>query len=158
IAKIVGLGALKYNDLSQNRMSDITFDWERMLSLEGNSAPYLQYTYARFRSILRKAPKSLILKRGFDPAALNKEADLGLVLKLAYFPEIIKSVTVNYYPHYLANYLYELTRLMNSFYEKEPVLKSEPALREARLALVKKTAETLKVGLDLLGIKTIEKI
>ena len=158
IAKIVGLGALKYNDLSQNRMSDITFDWDRMLSLEGNSAPYLQYTYARFRSILRKAPKSLIPKRGLDPVALNKEVDLGLVLKLAYFPEIIKSVTVNYYPHYLANYLYELARLMNSFYEKEPVLKSEPALREARLALVKKTAETLKVGLDLLGIKTIEKI
>lgn len=158
IAKIVGLGALVYNDLSQNRMSDITFDWDRMLALEGNSAPYLQYTYARLRSILRKTPKSILPKKGFDPAALNKEADLALILKMAYFPEIIKSATMNYYPHYLANYLYELARLMNSFYEKEPVLKSEPVLREARLALVKKTAETLKIGLGLLGIKTIEKI
>ena len=124
IAEIVGLGALVYNDLSQNRMSDITFDWNRMLALEGNSAPYLQYTYARLRSILRKAPKSFIPKKAFDPSALNKEADLALILKLAYFPEIIKSVTMNYYPHYLANYLYELARLMNSFYEKQPVLKS----------------------------------
>ena len=154
IARVVGIGALKYNDLSQNRQSDIAFNWDKMLSLEGNSGPYLQYSYTRLASILQRANRIGKL----NESALSSEADLGLVLKLAQFPEVIRTVTENYFPHYLANYLYELAREANGYYEKEPVLKAEGDLRDARLHLVKAVAETLKAGLGLLGIETVERM
>jgi len=154
IAKVVGVGALKYNDLSQNRQSDIAFNWDKMLSFEGNSGPYLQYTYARLRSILRKADKV----GDFDPAPLVDEASLDIMLKLAMYPEAIRAVTENYFPHYLANYLYDLARAMNSYYEKEPVLKAEPALRDARIHLVQAVSDVLRTGLSLLGIGVVEKM
>ncbi|MDP3991289.1 MAG: arginine--tRNA ligase [Candidatus Colwellbacteria bacterium] len=154
VAKVVGIGALKYNDLSQNRMADIAFDWDKMLSLQGNSAPYLQYTYARLKSILRKAENIPV----FEAGAIEKEADLRLILKLAFFPEVIEEVSKNYLPHQLANYLYDLARAINDYYEKEPILKAEPGLRTARLHLVKAAAEVLKTGLGLLGIKTVERM
>jgi len=154
ISKVVGVGALKYNDLSQNRQSDIAFDWDRMLSLEGDSGPYLQYTYTRLASILEKGGKAGKL----DESLLDSEAGLNLILKLAEFPETIRVVTENYFPHYLANYLYDLAREVNSYYEKEPVLKAEGDLRDARLHLVKAVAETLKTGLGLLGIGVVERM
>jgi len=154
IAKVVGIGAVKYNDLSQNRMSDIAFHWDKMLSLEGNSAPYLQYTYARLKSILRKAGNV----GNFDSSALGSESDQGIMLKLVMFPEVIHAVTENYFPHHLANYLYDLARAVNSYYEKEPVLKAEPTLRDARLHLVTAAADVLRVGLGLLGIEVVEKM
>jgi len=154
IAKVVGIGALKYNDLSQNRQSDIAFNWDKMLSLEGNSGPYLQYTYTRLASILGKAGRIGKLKE----SELQSEPDINLILKLAMFPETIHTVTENYFPHYLANYLYNLAREANAYYEKEPVLKAEGDLRDARLHLVKAVAETLKTGLGLLGIGTVERM
>jgi len=154
IAMAVGIGALKYNDLSQNRQSDITFNWDRMLSLEGNSGPYLQYSYTRMASILEKAGRISGLKEGM----LESENDINLILKLAEFPDVIRTVTENYFPHYLANYLYDLAREVNSFYEKEPVLKAEGDLRGARLHLVKACADTLKTGLGLLGIGVVERM
>ena len=108
ISKAIGIGALKYNDLSQNRQSDIAFDWDKMLSFEGNSGPYLQYSYTRLRSILNKAGKF----GGLKEEALESEADLDLVLKLAEFPEVIQTVTENYFPHYLAGYLHTLFSLL----------------------------------------------
>ena len=164
IARVVGVGALKYNDLSQNRQSDIAFNWDKMLSLEGNSGPYLQYTYTRLKSILDKAPHFKKASRGkgkigkFDASVLQSESDINLILKLSEFPETIRTVTENYFPHYLANYLYNLAREVNGYYEKEPVLKTEGDLRDARLHLVKAVAETLKTGLNLLGIQTVERM
>ncbi|MBI2013115.1 MAG: arginine--tRNA ligase [Candidatus Colwellbacteria bacterium] len=154
VARVVGIGALKYNDLSQSRMADITFDWDKMLSLQGNSAPYLQYTYARLKSILRKAENI----PAFEAEAIEKEADLRLILKLAFFPEVIEEVSKNYLPHQLANYLYDLARTINDYYEKEPILKAEESLRGARLNLVNSAAETMKTGLGLLGIKVPERM
>lgn len=154
VAEIIGIGALKYNDLSQSRVADIAFDWDKMLSLQGNSAPYLQYTYARLKSILRKADEVPKL----DAGAIEKESDLRLILKLTLFPEVIKEVGETYLPHQLANYLYDLARAINDYYEKEPILKAEPELRAARIHLVKSSAEILKTGLSLLGIKTVERM
>src|SRR3989338_1898670 len=154
VAEILGIGAVKYNDLSQNRMSDIVFDWEKMLSFEGNSAPYLQYTYARLKSILKKArgiPK-------LNGMALENERDLVLVLKLSEFPEVLDRVKETYMPSQLASYLYELAKEVNSYYHSEPVLYSESELRTVRLNLVKAASDILKTGLDLLGIKTVEKM
>jgi len=125
-----------------------------MLSFEGNSGPYLQYTYVRLASILRKAGKI----GSFDSSALDSDADVELILKLVIFPEVIRSVVENYFPHYLANYIYDLARAVNSYYEREPVLKAEGDLRDARLHLVSAVAETLKTGLGLLGIETVEKM
>jgi len=145
---------VKYNDLSQSRMSDIAFNWDKMLSLQGNSGPYLQYTYARLKSILRKADNV----GNFDSNALGSEADQEIMLKLIMFPEVIRAVTENYFPHHLANYLYDLARAVNSYYEKEHVLKAEHALRNARLHLVTAAADVLRVGLGLLGIGVVEKM
>ncbi len=153
-AEILGMGAVKYNDLSQNRMSDIVFDWNKMLSFEGNSAPYLQYTYARLKSILRKAkgvPK-------LNNIALTNERDLVLVLKLSEFPEVLDRVKETYMPSQLASYLYELAKEVNSYYHSEPVLYSESELRTVRLNLVRAASDVLKTGLGLLGIKTVEKM
>ncbi|MBU2101191.1 arginine--tRNA ligase [Patescibacteria group bacterium] len=154
ISRVIGIGAIKYNDLSQNRMSDIVFNWEKMLSFEGNSAPYLQYTYARLKGILKKAkgiPK-------LDVSALEEGRDSAVVMKLAEFPEVLSRVIENYMPHYLANYLYELAKEINSFYQSEPVLSSSAKLRGVRLNLVKESSEVLKVGLKLLGIEVVEKM
>lgn len=153
IAEAVGMGALKYNDLSQNRLSDITFNWEKMLNLEGNSAPYLQYTYARLKSILRKTKPEK-----FSSKFLVKEADLELILKLSEFPEVVKKAGDTYSPHYLANYLYDLSKTFNHYYQTEPILKSEKDLRAARVGLIRSVAGTIKTGLSLLGIKTVEKM
>ncbi len=153
IAKIVGIGALKYNDLSQNRLSDISFNWTKMLNLEGNSAPYLQYTYVRLRSILRKKKN-----QRFNPADLRERIELDLIFQLSEFPEIIRRITKTYYPNLLADYLYKLARRANVFYETLPVLKAEEKIRNSRLALIGVVAVTLKTGLNLLGIEILERM
>ncbi len=163
IARIVGVGALKYNDLSQNRKQDITFNWDRMLSFEGNSGPYIQYTYVRLRSILRKAGLSAGASKKSRIPKLNKEAlekpsDEALVLKLVAFPGVIEEVVENQFPNYLANYLHDLAREANSYYEREPVLKAEGDERVLRLHLVAQTAIVIKTGLGLLGIEVVEQM
>lgn len=153
IAKVVGIGAIKYNDLSQNRVGDIVFDWDKMLSFTGNSAPYLQYTYVRLKSILSK------VKPGeFQVKYLGNESDLALIMKLAQFPEVIERAAKIYLPSHLANYLYQLAQEVNHYYETNPVLKSGTKIKNARLALIKAVAETLKNGLNLLGIQTLERM
>lgn len=154
ISKAIGLGAIKYNDLSQNRTSDISFDWDKMLSFEGNSGPYLQYTYARLKSILRKAGR--IPKGNIN--TVENENDQALIIKLAEFPDVLHRTADVYQPNYLANYLYELSKEINSFYHSEPVLYSEPGARSLRLNLVKVSSRVLKTGLNLLGIDTVEKM
>lgn len=154
IAEVVGIGAVKYNDLSQNRQSDIVFNWDRMLSFEGNSGPYLQYAYARLKSILRKGDHVST----FDVAHLNDETELQVIMRLQEFPEVIENITKNYFPHHLADYLYALAKDVNAMYQKVQVLKAEEAERNARLALIAAAAQTLKTGLELLGLKTLEQM
>lgn len=154
IAEVVGIGAVKYNDLSQNRQSDIVFNWDRMLSFEGNSGPYLQYAYARLKSILRKAGDIST----YDVDNLKDETELQVIMRLQEFPEVIEGVIKNYFPHHLADYLYALAKDVNAMYQKVQVLKAEEAERNARLALIAAAAQTLKTGLELLGLKTLEQM
>jgi len=157
IARIVGIGAVKYADLCQNRTSDYVFSWDKMLSLEGNTAPYMQYAYARVRSIFRKG--------GLDPAdatgrvVLAEPPERALGLKLAQFPETVDAVARECLPNLLCGYLYDLAGAFMSFYESCPVLKAEDdATRASRLLLCQLTARTIRTGLGLLGIETLEQM
>ena len=161
VAQIIGIGAVKYADLSQYRMTDYVFSWDRMLSFHGNTAPYLQNAYVRIRSIFRKA--GLDTLDGFKPSSLTNmqfEAaeELGLAKKLAQFAEVVPTVLNDFRPNLLANYLYELANAFHSFYETCPVLRSEEPARSSRLALCELTGRVLAKGLDLLGIKVPEKM
>lgn len=152
-AEIIGIDALKYNDLSQNRTSNILFDWEKMLAFEGNAAPYLLYTYARLRGILKKSKSAAKASRGF-----TTEAEKRAALKLSEFPEILGRAADNCAPHYLAEYLYELSEAMNNFYHAEPVLTAEPEVRASRLALVRTASIVLEKGIKILGLETVERL
>lgn len=154
ISKAVGIGAIKYNDLSQNRLTDISFNWDKMLDFRGNSAPYLQYTYARIKSILRKSkPAGKI-----NPELLEDEKELAILRQLVLFDEIIERAGEECMPNIIADYLYGLANNFNAFYEAVPVLKAEKDLRQARLGLISAVAVTLKNGLKLLGIETLERM
>jgi len=153
-AKIIGIGALKYNDLSQNRQSDIVFDWDKMLSFEGNSAPYILYTYVRLQSILGKTK----FAGSFKPEFLKQNEELDIVKKLIQFPDVVVNSAETFRMNNLTDYLYELSSLVNNFYEKFNVLKADPNIRSVRLALIKAVTIVLKSGLNLLGINTIEKM
>lgn len=156
VAHAVAIGALKYANLKENRHSDIVFNWETMLDFSGDSAPYLQYTYARFRSILRRAGRrSAPGKSKF----LDGEKELALVRALSEFPNAVAASTEAYAPNHLAAYLYRLAALANKFYEATPIVKdADAARRGARLALVRVVASVLKTGVGLLGIEVIERI
>jgi len=155
IARIIGIGAVKYAELSQFRMSDYVFSWDKMLSFQGNTAPYLQNAYVRIRSIFRKldgeftAPATL---------ALCEPAEITLSKKLLQFGETVPATLDDFRPNLLANYLYELANTYHSFYEACPVLKSEGATRASRLALCELTARVLREGLGLLGIRVPERM
>ena len=155
IAEKVGIGAVKYYDLSQYRMTDYIFSWDRMLSFQGNTAPYLQNAYVRIRSIFRKAGAQSIAPHEISLAAPEERI---LALKLCQFAEIVPSVLNDFRPNLLANYLYELANGFHSFYEACPVLKSDEPARRSRLALCALTSQVLAKGLDLLGIKVPEKM
>lgn len=156
IARTVGIGAVKYADLSKNRLSDYVFSWDSMLSFEGNTAPYLQYAYARIRSIFRKVDN-------YDAQAaivLQEAAERTLAMKLLQFNEAIDSVAREGMPNHLCSYLYELSVNFMSFYEACPILKEgvDEAMQASRLRLADLTAQTLKTGLDLLGIQVMERM
>ena len=155
IAEKVGIGAVKYYDLSQYRMTDYIFSWDRMLSFQGNTAPYLQNAYVRIRSIFRKAGEEFTATRELN---LTDAAEKNLALKLCQFAETVPTVVNDFRPNLLANYLYELANAFHTFYEACPVLKSEEPLRSSRLALCELTGRVLAKGLDLLGIKVPEKM
>ena len=152
IGQTVGIGAVKYADLSKNRTSDYVFDWDSMLSFEGNTAPYLQYAYTRVQSVFRKAG-------GWDAAAqtvLTEPLEKQLALELLKFEDVLQNAADTAYPHYLAAYLYQVATLFSRFYEACPILKAEGEARNSRLQLAKLTGDTLKQGLELLGIETLE--
>ena len=155
VAQAVGIGAIKFAELSQNRMSDYIFDWEKMLALTGDTAPYLQNSYVRVRSIFRKidgeftAPNSL---------TISENAEIHLARLLVRFGEVVPATLDDCRPNLLAAYLYELAKAFHSFYEACPVLKSEGTTRETRLALCNLTAKVLKKGMGLFGITMPERM
>lgn len=156
IAKKVGIGAVKYADLSKTRTNDYIFDWDSMLSFEGNTAPYLQYAYTRIRSILRKADSL------GDAGALQlvDDAERRLALQLLAFKPTVEQLAEDSYPHNLCTYIYETAAAFMSFYEACPILKDDvsDAQRQSRLALANATARVLQEGLDLLGIEVMEQM
>jgi len=157
IARAVGIGAVKYADLSQNRASDYVFSWAKMLSFDGNTAPYMQYAYARVSSIFGKAGMTADDVSG--DVALVEPAERVLGVKLMQFPETVQTVAVECLPNVLCAYLFDLAGAFMSFYEACPVLKADDdATRTSRLVLCKLTAQTIETGLDLLGIETIEQM
>ncbi|MCL4176425.1 MAG: arginine--tRNA ligase [Verrucomicrobia bacterium] len=158
IARTVGLGALKYADLLPNRQGDYVFSWDRMLALNGNTAPYLQYAYTRIRSIFRKSgftPEQLAAAPAF---VLAESDELALAKQLLNFGLVLEGAAREYRPNFLCNYLYDLAGLFARFYENCPVLKAEEPARSTRLALCELTARVLREGLDTLGIETPEQM
>ena len=160
IARVVGLGAVKYADLLPNRQSDYVFSWDKMLALNGNTAPYLQYAYTRIRSIFRKAEETSSNIRTFEHPTFNLAApeEIALAKHLLNFGLTLEAVAEEYRPNFLCNYLYELAGKFTAFYENCPVLKADDATRASRLALCDLTARVLKQGLDTLGIETVEQM
>ncbi len=159
IAGVIGLGAVKYAELSQHRLTDYVFSWDKMLAFHGNTAPYLQNAYVRIQSIFRRQQQAAGGggegdNSSADAAALTltEPAELALAKKLAQFAETVPAVLADFRPNLLATYLFELANDFHGFYEACPVLKSEGATRAARLALCRVTAGVLKTGLDLMGI------
>lgn len=160
IARMVGIGALKYNDIKENRASDIVFGWDKMLSFTGDNAPYIQYTHARLKNILRKAPIDFMF---FVPGSLftnlDSDIELSLMRHIFQFPEEVEKSAEMYYTNNLAKYLYDLAVLASRLYESERILGDENKKRmRARLALIETTATLLKNGLYLLGIDAPEKV
>lgn len=157
LAPVVGIGAVKYADLSQNRTSDYKFEWEKLISFKGNSGPYLQYAHARCNSILRRGEVDVTK---LDGASLRIEApeEAALARRLLKMADVVHSSAEQAYPHFVADHLYSLAREFSSFFERCPVLKSEGAVRESRLALVDLTRRQLARGLGLLGIKAPERM
>ena len=157
VARKVGIGAVKFADLSKNRTSDYIFSWDSMLSFEGATAPYLQYAYTRVRSILRRAQVA-----DDFAAALVIEAsqEKQLALKVLQFEETLLQVIKDAQPNLLCNYLYELASLYMTFYEACPILKDgiEPSVRDSRLMLSIGVSRLLAQGLDLLGIEVMERM
>jgi arginyl-tRNA synthetase len=155
VAHAVGVGAIKYADLASDRVKDYVFSWSRMLAMDGNTAPYLQYAYARIRSIFRKAgvdaapPRDVLLA---DPA------ERALALVLLRQNVVVDAVGASLEPHRLCTHLYDVATAFSTFYEACPVLQAEPAIRDSRLVLCDLAARTLKQGLDLLGIATLERM
>ena len=155
IARVVGLGAVKYAELSQHRMTDYVFSWSKMLSLQGNTAPYLQNAYVRVRSIFRKLGAEL---GAAQEVVLTEPAELALAKKLLQFGETVPLVLHEFRPNLLANHLFETANAFHTFYEACPVLKSEGVTRHSRLVLCEATARVLKQGLDLLGVEVPERM
>ena len=158
VIEAVGIGAVKYADLSKNRTTDYVFDWDNMLSFEGNTAPYMQYAYTRIRSIFNKTDiNSTALLAA--PLTLEDDKERALAIKLLQFEEAVQTVGKEGTPHVLCAYLYELAGIFSSFYEHCPILNAEDeAVKLSRLKLALLTEKTLKQGLELLGIKTVEKM
>jgi arginyl-tRNA synthetase len=158
IARVIGLGAVKYADLLPNRQSDYVFSWDKMLALTGNTAPYLQYAYARIRSIFRKSEGISPVTTRHTALALSAPEEITLAKHLLNFGLTLEAVAGEYRPNFLCSYLYELAGKFTSFYENCPVLKAEESTRNSRLLLCDLTASVLKQGLDVLGIEVVEQM
>jgi arginyl-tRNA synthetase len=159
IARVVGIGAVKYADMLPNRQTDYVFSWDKMLALNGNTAPYLEYAYARIRSIFRKGKTQDSGLGTQDPRLqLGAPEEIAIARHLLNFGLVLEAVADEYRPNLLCNYLYELAGYFTAFYEKCPVLKSDGDVRASRLILCDLTARVLKQGLDVLGIETLEQM
>ena len=158
IARVIGIGGVKYADLLPNRQSDYVFNWDKMLALTGNTAPYLQYAYARIRSIFRKAQDAGDWQSAVSSIQLNAPEELGLARHLLNFGLALEAVGEECRPNFLCNYLYELSGHFARFYEACPVLKAEGAERVTRLLLCELTSRVLKQGLEALGIEVLEQM
>jgi arginyl-tRNA synthetase len=155
LARVVGLGALKYADLAQNRNLDYVFSWDKLLAFDGNTAPYIQNAYVRTRSIFRKAG---IAEAPQAEVKLVEPAELALARKLLDFADSVFIAAEEYRPHYLCLYLFELATLFHKFWEACPVLTAEESVRDSRLVLCEFTGRTLRQGLNLLGIDVVEQM
>jgi len=160
VAEIVGIAAIKYADLSQNRTSDYTFSYDKMVALDGNTATYMQYAYARVNGIFRKGNVTREEVRSSPlPIQLTQPAERALAVQLVRFSEALAEVAVDYRPNVLTAYLYDLARAFTTFFENCPVIKAKTAeLRLSRLMLCDLTARTIKHGLNLLSIEVAEKM
>ena len=160
IAEIVGSGAIKYFDLSQNRTSDITFTWDKVLSFEGNTGPYLQYTYVRIMSIFRKLKEENINVENKDIILENMNGvERELAVELLRFPQTVVKSYESYRPNIIADYLFDIAKLFNNFYNSSSILKEEnKKVMDARILLAEKAAFILKEGLSLLGINTVDRM
>ncbi|AXF58695.1 arginine--tRNA ligase [Leclercia sp. W6] len=158
LANAVGIGAVKYADLSKNRTTDYVFDWDNMLAFEGNTAPYMQYAYTRVLSVFRKAEiDESVLAR--TQVTITEDREAQLAARLLQFEETLSVVARDGTPHVMCAYLYDLAGLFSGFYEHCPILSAESeAVRNSRLKLAQLTAKTLKLGLDTLGIETVERM
>ena len=156
LGRVIGIGAVKYADLSKNRTSDYVFDWDQMLSFEGNTAPYLQYAYTRIQSIFKRG--------NVDATALPAtcvavdEHERRLAVAIAAFNDVLEQVVEECYPHFLCGHLYELATRFSQFYEACPILQSEGETQERRLVLANQTGKTLALGLSLLGIDVVDQM
>jgi len=160
IAEVIGIAAVKYTDLSQNRTSDYVYDAEKMTSTEGNTATYMQYAYARCRAIFRKGEVDEARFRTNPPAVLiTHAAERTLALQLLRFPEAVEAAAADYLPHLITAYLWDLAKCFSGFFENCPVLKAEtPELKDSRLLLVDLVSRVIKQSLHLLGIRTVERM
>ncbi len=158
IGRVIGIGALKYADLSQNRVSDYVFSWDKMLAFQGNSAPYLIYAYVRVRSIFRRAQNDGLVTQLPEKLTLSEPAELELVKFILRYPLEIETALGDYRINAISDYLFSLSQKFTAFYDACPVLKSDSPHRESRLALCELTARVLKHGLNLLGIETVEQM
>jgi len=159
VARVVGIGAVKYADLMQNRLSDYVFSWEKMLALDGNTAPYLQYAYARIMSIFRKSELSEIPECDrLYPKDEMHQTEIDLARQLIEFGPTLEYAASEFRPNFICNYLYELATLFASFYESCPVLKAPDEIRNRRFVLCKLTADVLRTGLNTLGIEVLDRM
>jgi len=160
IARRVAISALVYNDLSRDRESSVTFNWEQMMNLKGTSAPYLLYTYVRINGIVKKVqaefPDDLTAQA--DTSLLNEPDELLLLRKLVKFPETLAEVAMSYNPHYLVHYLDELANAFHAAYDRLPVVQADEPVRRARLTLFRAVAHTMKTGMDILGMQPVERM
>jgi arginyl-tRNA synthetase len=157
IAQAVAMGAIKYADLSNDRIKDYVFDWDRMLAFEGNTAPYLMYAHARIRSILRKAGAP-VAQSSSGGVQVDAPEERALALELLNFPATLAKASETLHPHRIATQLYEVASAFTGFYENCPVLKADEPARSSRLALATLTAQVLATGLALLGIAAPEQM
>ncbi len=158
--EVVGLGAVKYADLSQNRTSDYKYDPDKMMAMDGNTGTYMQYAYVRNRGIFRKGDVDPVGLRRDPPALiLEKPEERALALQLVRFEEALTAAAADYKPNFVTAYLWDLAKTYSGFFQNCPVLKAEtPALRQSRLLLCDLTARVIQRGLDLLGIRTVERM
>jgi len=158
VAEVVGISAVKYADLSQNRTSNYIFSFDKMLALQGNTAPYMLYAYVRIQGISRKGDIDFEQLGRDAKIMLQEETELVLAKHLLQLSEVLKDVEQDLLPNHLCQYLFELSQKFNQFYDQCPVLSAEEPVRTSRLVLCNLTAQSLKLGLSLLGISVLERM